>query len=123
MVPPKPPAPQCPRPPEPSTSQCLLKLLIILLVTPLGSWAKVHNIYWNSTNPLLHSTQPLLVNMDQHQFSFDQAHIICPSGEERSEKEAYHVYSVSRTEFDTCRLCEIGKPHRLLADCSSPGIV
>jgi hypothetical protein len=71
--------------------------------------------------------------MDSNHYTFDQvrlphaliltpgqAHIICPAAGE--DREAYRVYSVSSSEFYSCRLCE-RSGRRLLADCSGPGMV
>jgi len=100
----------------------LLGLLLLLLHLPVGLAAgqTVHTLYWNSTSPIFHSKDPLLVNMEGHKFTFDQAHIVCPS--EGKTREAYRVYSVTRAEFYSCHLCEATSP-RLLADCSAPGMV
>ena len=47
-------------------------LVLLLLLLPMAFTRKVHTLYWNSTNPVFHSASPLLVNMEGHQFSFDQ---------------------------------------------------
>jgi len=97
----------------------LLPLLLLLLPTPAHSTPQVHSLYWNSSSAIFHSPAPLVVNMQGDTYTFDQAHIICPS--EGEGREAYRVYTVSRAEFDSCHLCSPAP--RLLADCSSPGRV
>ena len=48
--------------------------LLLLLHLPLGLAVgqTVHTLYWNSTSPIFHSDDPLLVNMEGHKFTFDQ---------------------------------------------------
>ena len=49
-------------------------LVLLLLHLPLGLAAgqTIHTLYWNSTSPIFHSDDPLLVNMEGHKFTFDQ---------------------------------------------------
>ena len=48
--------------------------LLLLLYLPLGLTAgqTIHTLYWNSSSPIFHSNDPLLVNMEGHKFTFDQ---------------------------------------------------
>ena len=59
--------------PWPRNPGPLLSLLLFLHL-PLGRSAgqTIHTLYWNSTSPIFHSDEPLLVNMDGHKFTFDQ---------------------------------------------------
>ena len=50
----------------------LLGLLLLHLPLGIAAGQTVHTLYWNSTSPIFHSDDPLLVNMEGHKFTFDQ---------------------------------------------------
>ena len=56
------------------------------------------NIYWNSSNPLFHSEESILVNYNMDRFSFSQMNLIC------SSRETYSIYLVTRQVYRQCQL-------------------
>ena len=108
-----------------------LTLLVALLFSqpPKGhAKARVFNIFWNTTNPMfrIDNTDNVIdVNRGNDVFEYDQAHIICPvypAGTRPLDAERYIIYSVTKEEFEQCRLVDpeprviavCNKPHRLL---------
>jgi len=108
-----------------------LTLLVALLFSqpPKGhAKARVFNIFWNTTNPMfrIDNTDNVIdVNRGNSVFEYDQAHIICPvypAGTRPLDAERYIIYSVTKEEFEQCRLIHpnprviavCNKPHRLL---------
>ncbi len=69
-----------------------------------------HYIHWNSSNPIfrIDNTDHIIdVNVDNLPHEVDQANIICPKyGRPSSgdDMEKYVIYSVSKEEYDTCRI-------------------
>ena len=72
-------------------------IFTILLLTPLHC-KKVINIYWNSSNTLFQSEEPILVNYNMDMFSFSQMSLICASS------ETYSIYLVPRQVYRQCHL-------------------
>ena len=102
-----------------------LILLIALLSPPSIRAKKMHNIYWNTTNPMfrIDNTDNIIdINTeDNFPIEFDQANIICPrysTGTRQADIEKYIIYNVSREEYENCR---ISNPNpRVIAVCDKP---
>merc|ERR1739844_404723 len=83
---------------------------------------KIHYIHWNRANPMfrLSNTDHIIdVNAGNEAWEYDQVNIICPVSKAESKLPERHViYSVSREEFESCRITN-PKP-RIVAVCSKP---
>ena len=112
-------------------SELLLAILAIFLsaLTSLASGWKMHNIYWNTTNPMfrIDNTDNVIdINTNNLAWEYDQANIICPryrKGTRRSETasdliEQYVIYNVSKEEYEDCRITQ-AQP-RVIAVCDQP---
>ena len=105
-----------------------MKLIIALLclaMSNLASFAeskKTHYIHWNKANPMfrLDNTDHVMdVNVGNLPWEYDQVNIICPMSKAGSRYPERHVvYSVSREEYESCRITN-PKP-RVVAVCSQP---
>lgn len=98
------------------------KLLILCTIIATVKSAKVHYIHWNKANPMfrLDNTDHIVdINSGNLPGEYDQVNIICPvSKGEVAYPERHVIYSVSREEFDSCRITN-PKP-RIVAVCSKP---
>jgi ephrin-B len=83
---------------------------------------KVHYIHWNRANPMfrLDNTDHIVdVNSGNQPSEYDQVNIICPVSKPGVRyPEAHVIYSVSREEFDSCRITN-PKP-KIVAICNQP---
>lgn len=101
----------------------LLMLLLSSLTTLAKSW-KMHNIYWNTTNPMfrIDNTDNVIdINVDNLAWEYDQANIICPRyrrGTRTTDIETYVIYNVSKEEYEDCRITQ--PQPRVIAVCDSP---
>ena len=91
--------------------------------TSVRGW-KMHNIYWNTTNPMfrIDNTDNIIdINVDNLAWEYDQANIICPryrKGTREADVEQYVIYNVSKEEYEDCRIIQ---PHpRVIAICDQP---
>jgi len=103
--------------------------VLLSALTSLASGWKMHNIYWNTTNPMfrIDNTDNIIdINTDNLAWEYDQANIICPryrKGTRRSEAvanliEQYVIYNVSKEEYEDCRITQ-AQP-RVIAVCDQP---
>ena len=98
----------------------LILLTFLLGFTSLvtcGSSSRNHILFWNTTNPMFRldhaDHQRIRVNDGNMPGQYDQLHLICPDSTEQ-----HVVYSVSRLEFETCR---VNSPNaRIVALCTRP---
>ena len=83
---------------------------------------KMHYIHWNRSNPMfrLDNTDHIIdVNGGNLPWEYDQVNIICPVSKPGVKYPERHViYSVSREEFDSCRITN-PKP-KIVAICNQP---
>ena len=103
---------------------CLLSLL------PVGSEAtktsaQIHTIHWNSSNPMFKSrsgANVIDINGGNHPWEYDQVNIVCPvykpSSTFKNIEEQYIIYSVSKAEFDSCRITQ--PEPKIVALCNRP---
>ena len=103
--------------------------VLLSALTSLASGWKMHNIYWNTTNPMfrIDNTDNVIdINTNNLAWEYDQANIICPryrKGTRRSEAtadliEQYVIYNVSKEEYEDCRITQ-AQP-RVIAVCDQP---
>ena len=103
----------------------ITKQLLMLLVV-VSAFAvecrQLHYIHWNRDNPMfrLDNTDHIVdVNQGNLPWEYDQANIICPVSKPGTPFPEKHViYSVSREEFDSCRITN-PKP-KIVAVCNQP---
>ena len=113
--------------------RCLLRNLgdrLVLLLFLLGSGRmaaakrKLVNIFWNTTNPMfrIDNTDNVIdINSGNLPWEYDQANIICPvypRGTREDEMEQYIIYSVSKEEYDECRI--LTHDPKVVAVCNKP---
>lgn len=107
-------------------------LVLLLFLAESGRMAaakrKLVNIFWNTTNPMfrIDNTDNVIdINRGNLPWEYDQANVICPvypRGTPEDEMEQYIIYSVSKEEYDECRIfapdpkvvAVCNKPHELL---------
>ena len=100
-----------------------LSLFTVVLFCDTVNGNGMHNIHWNSTNPLFdHRAENIIqVNGGNHPWEYDQVNIVCPfyrPGNTLENQEKYIVYSVTKQEYDTCRITEANP--RIVAVCDRP---
>lgn len=101
-----------------------LTILLMLMGKGLDAKKKIFNIFWNTTNPMfrIDNTDNVIdINKDNLPWEYDQANIICPSyprGTREADIERYMVYSVSRSEYENCRI--ITPNPKVVTVCDSP---
>ena len=85
-----------------------LLLVCLNLATVCEANRKIHYIHWNKANPMfrLDNTDHIIdVNAGNLPGEYDQVNIICPvSKTDVRMPERHVIYSVSREEFDSCRI-------------------
>merc|ERR1712141_543276 len=95
---------------------------ILMLAIGMAESKKVHYIHWNRANPMfrLDNTDHVVdVNTGNLPWEYDQVNIICPVSKPGVKYPEKHViYSVSREEFDSCRITN-PKP-KIVAICNQP---
>ena len=112
---------------EPRFLQFAMVVLVWLFISIDNARGNgMHNIHWNSSNPLFNDEGNIIqVNGGNHPWEYDQVNIVCPfykSGIRGSvgnhNQERYVVYSVSKTEYDSCRIAQPNP--RIIAVCDRP---
>ena len=100
----------------------LYQILNFVGILTLASAKKLHYIHWNKNNPMfrLDNTDHIVeVNGGNLPWEYDQVNIICPTSKPGTRYPERHViYSVSREEFDSCRITN-PKP-KIVAICNKP---
>ena len=95
-------------------------VLVTLLTLTVSSvqGMRTHFVYWNSSNPAfnrLDNTEQIIdINENNLAWEYDQLHLVCP----QNTDERHVVYSVSREEYDSCRVTN-PKP-KIVAICNKP---
>ncbi|XP_045530728.1 ephrin-A4-like, partial [Pieris brassicae] len=101
-----------------------LLVLIFIVESVMGNFAKSFYIHWNSTNSIfrIDNTDHVFdLNKGNAQFEYDQVNIICPfytPGTFEDDTEKYIIYNVSKEEYDTCRITNPNP--RIIAICDKP---
>ena len=104
-------------------------LWIIVFIGCIEAVKETHYIHWNTSNPIfrIDNTDHIIdVNTGNKPWEYDQVNIICPVYRQSSpsssafheDKEKSIIYSVTKDEFETCRITQ---PHpRVIAICNKP---
>ena len=96
--------------------------ILLIASTTRVEAKKMHYIHWNRANPMfrLDNTDHIVdVNNGNLPWEYDQVNIICPVSKPGVQFPEKHViYSVSREEFDSCRITN-PKP-KIVAICDQP---
>ena len=85
---------------------------------------KSHYLHWNTSNPIfrIDNTDHIIdVNHGNQAWEYDQVNIICPLydlNHPANEVEQYIIYSVSKEEYDSCRITN--RQPRVIAQCTQP---
>ena len=109
-----------------SSSRLALTLILALLNLTLTtqSATKIHTIHWNSSNPLFRidkNDNVIDINGGNHPWEYDQVNIVCPvykAGTNPVQQEQYIIYSVTRQEYDSCRITQPNP--KIVALCNRP---
>ena len=110
-----------------TTANFLLSVALVMLLIlqdETEAKKKVFNVFWNTTNPMfrIDNTDNVLdVNAETLPGEYDQANIICPvypEGTREADMERYVIYSVTREEFENCRITN--PEPRIVAQCNNP---
>jgi len=100
----------------------LVAITAVATQTSLASAKKLHYIHWNKYNPMfrLDNTDHIVdINSGNLPWEYDQVNIICPTSKPGTKFPERHViYSVTRDEFDSCRITN-PKP-KIVAICNQP---
>ena len=100
----------------------LILFALMAMASSVSSAKKLHYIHWNKNNPMfrLDNTDHIIeVNNGNLPWEYDQVNIICPVSKPGTKfPETHVIYSVSREEFDSCRITN-PKP-KIVAICNSP---
>ena len=109
-------------------SSLLAAIAALLLLASMASTAsgrRLHNIYWNTTNPMfrIDNTDNVIdINGGNLPWEYDQANIICPRyrrrGTRPADVERYVIYNVSKEEYENCRITQSNP--RVIAVCDKP---
>ena len=96
--------------------------MIAVSISNVVEAKQMHYIHWNRANPMfrLDNTDHIVdVNNGNLPWEYDQVNIICPVSKPGVKYPEKHViYSVSREEFDSCRITN-PKP-KIVAICNQP---
>ncbi len=100
-------------------------IVLVLMSALMTKGWKMHNIYWNTTNPMfrIDNTDNVIdINVGNLDWEYDQANIICPRYRKgtsfQNDIEEYVIYNVSKEEFEDCRITQ-PRP-RVIAVCDKP---
>ena len=100
----------------------LILFALMAMASSVSSAKKLHYIHWNKNNPMfrLDNTDHIVeVNGGNLPWEYDQVNIICPVSKPGTPyPESHVIYSVSREEFDSCRITN-PKP-KIVAICNQP---
>jgi len=95
----------------------MISFVIFAVTLCCVSGLKTHNLYWNTTNSMFRvdNTDHIMdVNQGNLPWEYDQVNIICPF----NSQEKHVIYSVSKEEFDSCR---VSNPRpKIVAICDKP---
>ena len=98
--------------------------LTISFSSTIVSSTQMLDLYWNATSPMfrIDNTDHILdVNAGNHPWEYDQVNLVCPvykPGTEENMQEKYIIYSVSKQEYDSCRITQANP--RIVAVCNQP---
>merc|ERR1712083_389156 len=93
------------------------QIMVLSLAVASSEAMRSHLVFWNSTNPIFRvdNTEHIMdINQENLPWEYDQVNIICPF----NSQEKHVIYSVSKEEFDSCR---VSNPRpKIVAICDKP---
>ena len=104
--------------------QFVAVFLAITFSSTIVSSTQMLDLYWNATSPMfrIDNTDHILdVNAGNHPWEYDQVNLVCPvykPGTDEKMQEKYIIYSVSKQEYDSCRITQANP--RIVAVCNQP---
>ena len=109
--------------------KCLAGIfLLVQLCVGVFASKVVHYVHWNMSNPIfrIDNTDHIIdVNEGNLPWEYDQANIICPvyksSQTDTLNHEKYVIYSVTKEEYDSCRITNPNP--KVVAVCDKPNKV
>ena len=106
-----------------SSGFCIIILTFLHLATTTYS-TRTHVIHWNASNPMFRidrTDNVIDINTENHPWEYDQVNIVCPvykPSTSESVQEKYIIYSVSKQEYDSCRITQSSP--KIIAVCNRP---
>ena len=98
--------------------------LYMVFCSSIVSSTLMLDLYWNATSPMfrIDNTDHIIdVNAGNHPWEYDQVNLVCPvykPGTDEHSQEKYIIYSVSKQEYDSCRITQANP--RIVAVCNQP---
>ena len=103
----------------------LFMVLTLLHMATTTYSTRMHNIHWNASNPLFRRDKHdniIEINGGNHPWEYDQVNIVCPvykpGTNTDSSQEEYIIYSVTKQEYDSCRITQPNP--KIIAVCNRP---
>ncbi len=99
-------------------------LIFLRLTMTSSSTTHIHNIHWNTSNPMFrlgNAENVIDINGSDHPWEYDQVNIVCPvykPGSDPRNMEQYIIYSVTKQEYDSCRITQPNP--KIVALCNQP---
>jgi len=90
----------------------VLMIFTLLHMATTTYSTRMHNIHWNSSNPLFRidrTDNVIDINGGNHPWEYDQVNIVCPvykPGTCEDVQEEYIIYSVTKQEYESCRITQ-----------------
>jgi len=107
---------------SPKMSSLALAVLSILDLATTTLSTNVHNIHWNTSNPMFRfDNQDNIIDIKSGTRPYDQVNIVCPvykPGTNEDQQEKYIIYNVSEEEYDSCRITQ--SDPKIIAVCDRP---
>ena len=109
----------------PRVTLLLLLSIVLQQIHVISCIKQNHFVHWNTSNPIfrIDNTDHIIdVNHGNKPWEYDQVNIICPvypaGRRHESEIEKYIIYSVTKEEYETCRITNPNP--RTIAVCNKP---
>ena len=102
----------------------VLMIFTLLHMATTTYSTRMHNIHWNSSNPLFRidrTDNVIDINGGNHPWEYDQVNIVCPvykPGTREDVQEEYIIYSVTKQEYESCRITQPNP--KIIAVCNRP---
>ena len=102
----------------------VLMIFTLLHMATTTYSTRMHNIHWNSSNPLFRidrTDNVIDINGGNHPWEYDQVNIVCPvykPGTREGVQEEYIIYSVTKQEYESCRITQPNP--KIIAVCNRP---
>ncbi|TRY70290.1 hypothetical protein TCAL_13986 [Tigriopus californicus] len=109
---------------SPKTTWIVMLFLLSFVCSAFSTaTSQIHTIHWNTSNPMFRtpSNNVIEINSGNHPWEYDQVNIVCPvykPGVPIEQQEQYIIYSVSKEEYDSCRITQATP--KIVALCNRP---